>query len=329
MAMQEVLTGLLIGFAMGLVFAGVRAAGELIGFDLGLSIATAFDPETGSNNIVGAFLYLVMLLVFILVNGHHFVLQALVLSYDAIPIGGFTLSGPVADQLLGMTGIIFIVGVKCAAPIIVASFLMNVALAILSRVAPQVNVFMVEFSGEDRCRSDRADGSRPAHRLRLQEPVDRVRRGHCATDSGDVTSTRRQNCSGKNPGRTVNQTSGWDDPAHIEWCNRPIPGQGLCQSRAVHAVSPNVVDLETMSIVISLGHGMVPTIFWSADAEGVLRSHEKRLDPDGCLVQQRHRHFKNVRQRQRETRGRKDKEPGFGGVEATLARKVVWEGPFS
>jgi flagellar biosynthetic protein FliR len=145
MAMQEVLTGLLIGFAMGLIFAGVRAAGELIGFDLGLSIATAFDPETGSNNIVGGFLYLVSLLVFLLVNGHHFVLEALVLSYDSIPIGGFALTGPVADQLLGMTGIIFTVGLKCAAPIIVASFLMNVALAILSRVAPQVNVFMVSF----------------------------------------------------------------------------------------------------------------------------------------------------------------------------------------
>lgn len=145
MGAQEVLTGILIGFSMGLIFAGVRAAGELIGFELGLSIATAFDPETGSNNIVGAFLYLVMLLVFMLINGHHFVLQALVLSYDTVPLGGFTISGPIADQVLGMSGIIFIVGVKCAAPIIVASFLMNVALAILSRVAPQVNVFIVSF----------------------------------------------------------------------------------------------------------------------------------------------------------------------------------------
>ena len=145
MAAQEVLTGLLIGFAMGLIFAGVRAAGELIGFELGLSIATAFDPDTGSTNIIGAFLYLVMLLVFMLINGHHFVLQALVLSYDTVPLGGFALSGPMANQLLGMTGIIFIVALKCAAPIIVASFLMNVALAILSRVAPQVNVFIVSF----------------------------------------------------------------------------------------------------------------------------------------------------------------------------------------
>jgi flagellar biosynthesis protein FliR len=145
MAVQEALTGMVIGFAMSLVFAGVRAGGELIGFDLGLSIATAFDPETGSNNIIGAFLYLALLLVFILINGHHFVLQAMVLSYDTIPLGGFSVAGPVAEQLIRMSGIMFVVGLKCAAPIIVASFLMNVALAILSRVAPQVNVFMVSF----------------------------------------------------------------------------------------------------------------------------------------------------------------------------------------
>jgi flagellar biosynthetic protein FliR len=145
MGVQEALTGMVIGFAMSLVFAGVRVGGELIGFDLGLSIATAFDPDTGSNNIVGAFLYLALLLVFILINGHHFVLQAMVLSYDVIPLGGFSVNGPMAEQLLRMTGIMFVVGLKCAAPIIVASFLMNVALAILSRVAPQVNVFIVSF----------------------------------------------------------------------------------------------------------------------------------------------------------------------------------------
>lgn len=145
LAIQEVATGLLIGFAMGLIFAGVRAAGEIIGFELGLSIATAFDPETGANNILGGFLYLIMLMVFLLINGHHFVLQALVLSYTAIPLGGFTVLGAVADTLIGLTMVVFMVALKCAAPIIVASFLVNLGLAILARVAPQVNVFMVSF----------------------------------------------------------------------------------------------------------------------------------------------------------------------------------------
>jgi flagellar biosynthetic protein FliR len=130
---------------MGLVFAGARAAGELIGFDLGLSLATAFDPDSGSNNIVGEFLYLVMLLVFLLINGHHFVLQAMVLSYTAIPLSGFAINGAVAEGLVALGGVVFMVAVKCAAPVIVASFLVNLALAILSRVAPQVNVFMISF----------------------------------------------------------------------------------------------------------------------------------------------------------------------------------------
>jgi len=145
LAVQEVLTGLMIGFAMGLLFAGVRAAGELIGFDLGLSLATAFDPETGSNNIVGEFLYLAVLLVFLLINGHHFVLQALVLSYDTIPLGGFAVGGAAAEGLVTLSGVVFMVALKCAAPVIVASFLVNLALAILSRVAPQVNVLIVSF----------------------------------------------------------------------------------------------------------------------------------------------------------------------------------------
>ena len=145
MGVQEVLTGLFIGFAMGLIFSGVRAAGELIGFELGLSIATAFDPETGPNNVIGAFLYLVAMLVFLLVNGHHVVLQALVLSYDAVPLNGLVFGGAAVDRLVRLTGLVFIVAVQCAAPVIVASFLVNVALAILARVAPAVNVFIVSF----------------------------------------------------------------------------------------------------------------------------------------------------------------------------------------
>lgn len=145
MALQEVVTGLAIGFASGLIFAGVQAAGELVGFDLGLSLATAFDPDTGPNNVIGTFLYLVMVLVFLLLNGPQFILQALVLSYDAVPLGGLVVTAGSVDQLLAMSGLIFVIGMKCAAPVVVASFLMNLALAVLARVAPQVNVFIISF----------------------------------------------------------------------------------------------------------------------------------------------------------------------------------------
>jgi flagellar biosynthesis protein FliR len=145
MAVQESLTGLAIGFAAGLIFSGTQVAGEIIGFDLGLSVATVFDPETGPNNIIGSFLYLVMVLLFLMLNGPQFIIQALVASYDAVPLGGFAISGAAADRLLQMVGLIFIVGLKCAAPIMVASFLLNLALAVLARVSPQVNVFIISF----------------------------------------------------------------------------------------------------------------------------------------------------------------------------------------
>jgi flagellar biosynthetic protein FliR len=144
-AMQEVMIGLAIGFVTGLIFAGVQAAGEVIGFDLGLSMATAFDPDSGPNSVIASFLYLTLVLVFLLLNGPQFIVQAIVLSYDVVPIGGFHLTGVAADQVIHMVGMIFAVGMKCAAPVVVASFLMNLGLAVLARVAPQVNVFMVSF----------------------------------------------------------------------------------------------------------------------------------------------------------------------------------------
>ena len=82
-----------------------------------------FDPETGPNNVIGGFLYLVAMLVFLLVNGHHVVLQALQLSYEAVPLNGLVFSVAGVDRLVRLTGMVFVVGVKCAAPVIVASFL--------------------------------------------------------------------------------------------------------------------------------------------------------------------------------------------------------------
>jgi flagellar biosynthetic protein FliR len=145
MALQEAVVGLLIGFGAGMIFSGVRSAGELIGFEMGFSIANVFDPEAGLNNVLGTLLQLGTMLVFLMVNGHHFVIQALLVSYESVPFGGFAMHGELAPLMIGLTGTLFVVAVKLAAPVIVASFLMNVALAILSRVAPQVNVFIMSF----------------------------------------------------------------------------------------------------------------------------------------------------------------------------------------
>jgi flagellar biosynthesis protein FliR len=142
----ETVIGLIIGFAISLLFAGARFAGEIISFEIGISMANIFDPETNQTNpIVGEFLYLIMVLVFLLINGHHFVFESLIFSYKVIPIGGLMLHGPLLDLLLSMTGMVFILAVKIAAPVMVASFLTNVTLSILSRLVPQMNILMTSF----------------------------------------------------------------------------------------------------------------------------------------------------------------------------------------
>ena len=81
-----------------------------------------------------------------------------------------------------------------------------------------------------------------------------------------------------------------------------------------------------MRIVTSLGHGMVPTIFWSADAEGVLREHAKHLDPDGCLVQQgKHRTYEYTAKAAEDTRLIEQKNRVWR-MGATLARKQLQGG---
>ena len=146
LVLQEIGVGLIIGFATGLIFAGIRYAGDLIGFDMGYSIASVYDPETNATvPVVGEVLYTFMALLFLLLNGHHFVLQALQLSYKAVPIGGLSITAIAAEKFVGITGLLLVVAVKFAAPVIVAMFLTNTALGILTRVIPQMNIFGVVF----------------------------------------------------------------------------------------------------------------------------------------------------------------------------------------
>ncbi len=146
LALKEVAVGLLLGFASGFLLLGALVAGEMISLDLGLSMATVIDPDSGAQNtVLSEFLTLVLTLVFLVLNGHHFVLQALQMSYDSVGIGQVVISAGLSEKLVALSGTVLVVGVKLAAPIIVASFIVNVALAVLARVTPQINVFILNF----------------------------------------------------------------------------------------------------------------------------------------------------------------------------------------
>jgi flagellar biosynthetic protein FliR len=113
---------------------------------MGLAVANIIDPmSAGQLSIVGEFYYLVSLLVFLMIDGHHAVIEALARSYDIIPIAGGTYSADLGTFIINLTGNVFVLGVKLAAPVIITLFIVNMVLGIVARTVPQMNVFIVGF----------------------------------------------------------------------------------------------------------------------------------------------------------------------------------------
>jgi flagellar biosynthesis protein FliR len=141
---KEAITGLIIGYSMHIVFWGISYAGTLIGFDIGLSMAEVFNPmEETSSNVVGEFIYTIAILIFFIIDGHHYFIQALASSFSIIPLGKFTINTSVYTLLVKYTGGVFIIAVKIASPIMVSFFLIHLAEGIIARVIPQMQVFFV------------------------------------------------------------------------------------------------------------------------------------------------------------------------------------------
>ncbi|MCL4539917.1 MAG: flagellar biosynthetic protein FliR [Bacteroidetes bacterium] len=144
LALQEIIVGSAIGFSIGIIFHGVVYAGELFGIVMGFSISSLIDPQNGFDvPVVGQFEYVVAIFIFLILNGHLFLLEALTMSYSAVPISGLKISGSAVNLFIHMTGMVFVAAIKIGAPVIISLFLTDVLLGIVSRMVPQVNVFFV------------------------------------------------------------------------------------------------------------------------------------------------------------------------------------------
>ncbi|MBN8454592.1 flagellar biosynthetic protein FliR [Accumulibacter sp.] len=143
---QQLLIGFAMGFAMRLVFSAVDMAGSLISLQMGIGFASSYDPQTaGQTVVVSEFLGLLALLVFMAINGHLMVIATLTHSFSVMPIGATRLWPDTWWQLAASGGIIFSYGLLLALPIVVALLITNLALAILGRAAPQLNLMAIGF----------------------------------------------------------------------------------------------------------------------------------------------------------------------------------------
>lgn len=145
LVIKEFMVGLLLGFVANLPFVAARFAGGLVDMEMGYQTGALFDREASTPTLLGEFNELIVLMLFLIMNGHHYLVEGIYLSMKVLPLDTMVFTQTTLD-LLGKTAIsIFILAVKLASPLLIALFLTNLGLALLARVAPQTNVFVLSF----------------------------------------------------------------------------------------------------------------------------------------------------------------------------------------
>nr|WP_309099359.1 flagellar biosynthetic protein FliR [Fredinandcohnia onubensis] len=145
--LKEAMVGLLIGLTAYMIFTAIQIAGGFIDFQMGFAIANVIDPQTGAQSpLMGQYLYTFALLFLLAINGHHLLLDGIFYSYEFIPMEQQTL--PFGDEnivefVLKAFGTMFIIAFQMSMPVVGALFLVDIALGIVARTVPQLNVFVV------------------------------------------------------------------------------------------------------------------------------------------------------------------------------------------
>lgn len=143
-AAGEILLGLIIGFSVKLIFAGIQLAGQLAGYQMGLALANVIDPSTSEQvPLLAQFNNLFGLLIFISINAHYLFIRALTHSFEMVPPFNVNFSSALMEHLIKMSGNMFVIGIKVGAPVIAALLITSVAFGLIARTVPQMNVFIV------------------------------------------------------------------------------------------------------------------------------------------------------------------------------------------
>jgi flagellar biosynthesis protein FliR len=143
---QQMLIGILMGFALRIAFAAVDIAGEMIGLQMGLSFAVFYDPQnTSQTPVITEFFGLLATLIFLAMNGHLLLLDMLAESFMLWPVSATPFQAAGLGKLVAGAAMIFVAGVLISLPLVVALLIANIAMGVLARVAPQLNLFAVGF----------------------------------------------------------------------------------------------------------------------------------------------------------------------------------------
>ena len=149
----ELLVGTALGLVAAMVLAGIELGGLFVGRQTGLALANVIDPSSGNQvSVMGRFYRFLALVVFLGVGGHRMLVMALCRSYEVAPLGAVALnasrvagSGELAAALVGAAGRMFTIGLAVAAPVVVTLVVTTIALGLIARTVPQMNILVVGF----------------------------------------------------------------------------------------------------------------------------------------------------------------------------------------
>lgn len=144
-AVKELAAGLLIGFAALIIFTSIQLAGEYVSHLMGLSIANVVDPVTQMHiPVLGQFYYILALLTFLFIDGHHWLIAAVQTSYFAVPIGfDFPNVSTVLQKIVLLSSQMYLIALMLVAPILGVLFVTEVALGFMAKIMPRMNIFVV------------------------------------------------------------------------------------------------------------------------------------------------------------------------------------------
>ena len=140
---HETMIGLAMGLTLRFVFEGMQVAGQLLGFQLGFSLVNIIDPQTQVDTpLLAIFTQLLTMLVFLQLEIHHWLLRGLASSFEYLPMGTGILPSAI-PEIVQAAGGIFVIAVQVAAPIVVATFLADIAVGFLAKASPQLPVLFL------------------------------------------------------------------------------------------------------------------------------------------------------------------------------------------
>jgi flagellar biosynthesis protein FliR len=145
--LKECFVGIVFGLVATILFYAVQLAGSLIDTQIGFSMVTMFDPNFGVPvTLIGQFQNLLAILIMLVTDGHHLLIQGILASFDWISLSNWVpaiTDGRVSTFLLEGLQKLFMIGFMMAAPMIGTLFLVDVAMGIVARTVPQMNIFTV------------------------------------------------------------------------------------------------------------------------------------------------------------------------------------------